>query len=120
MECRNRAPKKVRASQGGSSKLFEVFPFDDAQAAYRHMFERAFLAKRGSRCLFGRWGGPRMACMPQLDALSARQHLDQPIQIFLTIEERLHQHAFVFAVHAHVVDIARQPGMAISRYPGIT
>jgi hypothetical protein len=55
-----------------------------------------------------------------MDALSARQHLDQTIQIFLAIEERLHQHAFVFAVHAHVVDIAGEPGMAVSRYSGIT
>jgi hypothetical protein len=31
-------------------------------------------------------------------SLSARQHLDQTIQIFLPIEERLHQHSFVFAV----------------------
>jgi glyoxylase-like metal-dependent hydrolase (beta-lactamase superfamily II) len=53
------------------------------------------------------------------NALSARQHLDQPIQIFLAIEERLHQHAFVFAVHTHIVDIAGEPGMAVSGYAGI-
>src|SRR6516162_4762247 len=53
------------------------------------------------------------------NALSARQHLDQPIQIFLAIEERLHQDAFVFAVHTHIVDIAGEPGMAVSRYAGV-
>ena len=47
---------------------------------------------------------------------TARQHLDQPVQIFLAVEERLHQHAFVLAVHTHIVDIAGEPGMAVSRY----
>src|SRR5215469_3811829 len=51
---------------------------------------------------------------------TARQHLDQPIQVFLAVEERLHQHAFVLPVYAHIVHITSQPGMAISRYPGIT
>jgi hypothetical protein len=50
---------------------------------------------------------------------TARQHLDQPIQIFLAVEERLHQNAFVLAVHPHVVDITRQAGMAISWYPAV-
>src|SRR3984893_7691473 len=49
----------------------------------------------------------------------ARKHLAQPIQIFLAVEERLHQHAFVPAVDSHIVDIAGEPGMAVSRYASI-
>jgi hypothetical protein len=37
--------------------------------------------------------------------LSARQHLDQPIKVFLALVERLHQHALVLAVDADIINI---------------
>src|SRR2546425_2565962 len=50
---------------------------------------------------------------------SAREHLDQAVEILLAVEERFYQHAFVPAVDAHIVDVAGEAGMAVGRYPGI-
>ena len=47
---------------------------------------------------------------------AAGQHLDQPIEIFLAFVERLHPNPFVLAVDpAAVVDVTREPGVALGR-----
>src|SRR5215467_12867962 len=84
----------------------------------KHHTRSAEAVRIGRLTAAGREPSSHLARVLSVSA-TARQHLDQPIQIFLAVEERPHQHAFVPAVYAHIVDIASQPGMAISRYPGI-
>src|SRR6266545_2367554 len=50
---------------------------------------------------------------------AARQCSDQPVLIFHAVEKRLHQDAFIFAVGAHIIDIASEPRMTVGRYPSV-
>src|SRR5580693_5112893 len=51
--------------------------------------------------------------------VSTREPLDQPVKIFAALAERLHRDALVLAVGAHVVHVARKPGMPVGRNAGI-
>src|SRR5258708_34861208 len=51
--------------------------------------------------------------------VSTREALDQPVKIFTALAERLHRDALVLAVDAHVVHVARKPGMPVGRNAGI-
>src|SRR5262249_18060812 len=112
------------SNKGGAPRLGRGAPRRETRRRRRR---QSYLCKHHSRPaeavrIGGLTRGPRTliaSCASAELSAPTRQHLDQPIQIFLAVEERLHQHAFVPAVYAHIVDIAGQPGMAISRYPGI-
>src|SRR5262249_28385614 len=51
--------------------------------------------------------------------VSTREPLDQPVKIITALAERLHRDALVLAVGAHVVHVARKPGMPVGRNAGI-
>src|SRR2546421_4919970 len=46
---------------------------------------------------------------------ASREQLHQPVKIFEAVVERLDAHALVLAVDAHVVNVARETRMSISR-----
>jgi hypothetical protein len=50
---------------------------------------------------------------------SARQPPDKAVKIFAAVEERLDRHALILPVGAHVVDVAREPRVAVGRDAGV-
>src|SRR5215467_6137491 len=56
---------------------------------------------------------------PSKALISAREPLDEPVEIFAALEERLYGHTLVLAVGAHVVNVLRAPRMPIGRDAGI-
>src|SRR5262249_13391029 len=50
---------------------------------------------------------------------AARKPLDQAIEVFAAIKERLHRHALVLAVRTNIVHVARKPGVAVSGNSGV-
>src|SRR4051794_40364724 len=65
--------------------------------------------------------GPRLRGDDIEDVLSssARQHLDQPVEILIALIERFHQHPLVLAMGAEVVELAGQPRMTVGGDTGI-
>src|SRR6202158_6422142 len=51
--------------------------------------------------------------------LSASEYLHQPVEIFLSLVERFHHHAFVPAVRAVLSDFVGKSGVPVGRYSGI-
>jgi hypothetical protein len=51
--------------------------------------------------------------------ISTREPLDQPVKVFTAFAERFHRDAFLLAVDAHVVHVARKPGMPVGWNAGI-
>src|SRR6266403_1251428 len=61
----------------------------------------------------------RLRIQPHLRA-TAGQHFNQSIEIILTFVERFHENPFVLSVCPDVVDITREPGVAIRRNAGVS
>src|SRR5262245_29827265 len=61
----------------------------------------------------------RAASAPPRVLLAARQHLDEPVEVFMALEERFHRHALVLAMGAEVVDVVGEARMAVGGNAGV-
>ena len=99
----DRNPSRVIFGGGGNSAPAAAEAQAPPPRAPRHRRSRRRQrrpGRSGSRCLFA-------ACV-QENSLPAGKRLDEPVEILTALEERLHQHALVAAVDAHVIDVAGQ------------